>query len=307
MAKDYLNHDNPINLQIIAHVLSQLGSAANKMPKALTDGIFAVVVLINDYASQQVVNEIVETVKVQLQEHLDSFTANVETMRDAVEHVTGAAKNISRKMSDFSDGLQESTEQLTQAAQDITEKTADRIPDTTSNQPSKVSDITNLLKTCANVAKQQVPPMHKAIIARGNQSAKQILICKDLKSADNALDSLTEKELVAKANTTLDLMDTDSLEMPLGTAFVGAKKLRNGNILYQLGLTTSVGDPQVGCRYLVKNTRRSCTRGPRLRIRLFPWIIADPGIDFGFSKVPADTCGHLSVSNKTKNSAQKPV
>ena len=110
MAKDYLNSGNPINLQTIAHVLSQLGSAANKMPKALTDGIFAVVVLINDYAGQHLVNEIVETVKVQLQEHLDSFTANVETMQDAVEHVTGAAKDITRKMSDFSDGLQESTE-----------------------------------------------------------------------------------------------------------------------------------------------------------------------------------------------------
>ena len=33
----------------------------------------------------------------------------------------------------------------------------------------------------------------------------------------------------------------------------------------------------------------------RLQIRLFPRIIADPGIDFGFLKVPADTCRYLSV------------
>jgi hypothetical protein len=47
---------------------------------------------------------------------------------------------------------------------------------------------------------------------------------------------LAEKELAAKANTTLELMDTDSLEMPPGVAFIGAKKLRNGNVLYQLNM-----------------------------------------------------------------------
>ena len=36
-SKDYLTDGNPITLQVLAHVLSQLGSAANKMPKALTD------------------------------------------------------------------------------------------------------------------------------------------------------------------------------------------------------------------------------------------------------------------------------
>ena len=38
---------------------------------------------------------------------------------------------------------------------------------------------------------------------------------------------------------------------------------------------------------------------PRLRIRLFPRIIADPGIDFGFLKVPADTCQLVEIRIKT--------
>jgi hypothetical protein len=54
-SKDYLTHGNPVTLQVLAHVLSQLRSAASKMPKALVDGISAVVVLINDYAAQGVV------------------------------------------------------------------------------------------------------------------------------------------------------------------------------------------------------------------------------------------------------------
>ena len=89
-------------------------------------------------------------------------------------------------------------------------------------------------KSYTNITKQHVPPAHEAIIARGDQTAKQILIQKDPKSADNPYSDLTEKELVTKANTTLELMDTDALEMPPGVAFVGAKKMRNGNILYQL-------------------------------------------------------------------------
>ena len=91
-AKEYLTPGNPITLHILAHVLSQLGSAASKMPKALTDGIKAVVILMNDYASQQIVNEIVTSVATHLKEHLDAFSSNVENMRDAVEHVTTISK-----------------------------------------------------------------------------------------------------------------------------------------------------------------------------------------------------------------------
>jgi hypothetical protein len=43
-----------------------------------------------------------------------------------------------------------------------------------------------------------VPLAHEAIIAKGDQNARQILIQKDPKSADNTLSDLTEKELVAK-------------------------------------------------------------------------------------------------------------
>ena len=54
--------------------------------------------------------------------------------------------------------------------------------------------------------------------------------------------------------------------------------------LPESGLTTSAGDPQVpGQKYLQ-------VLHLRLRISSFPWIMADPGIDFGFLRVLADTC-----------------
>lgn len=233
MAKDYITPGVPITLQTLAHALSQIASASNKTPntgtwKALTDSISAVAILIKDYATQQVINEIVTSVKAQLQEHLESFTNNVETMRDAVEHVTGAAKEITGKMNDFNEGFHESAEQLVQATQELTEKTTDTTKGTTNK------NLVQCLETYASATKQHVPPAHEAIVAKGYQSAKQIIIRKDPKSTDNALDSLSELELVAKANTAIGLMGTDNFEMPPDTAFVGAKKLRNGNVMYLL-------------------------------------------------------------------------
>ena len=234
-SKEYLTAGNPITLQVLAHVLSQLGSVASKMPKAFMDAITAVVVLVNDYTAQQVINDIVAPVTTQLQEHMDSFTSNVENMRDTVEHVTIAAKNITSKLSEFNDGFQESAEHLVQATQELTDKTrtAEKTV-TANNQANNAHSIDHYLKTYANATKQHVPTSHEAIIAKGEQMAKQILIQKDPKSKDNTLGNLMEKELVAKANTTLELMDTEPLEMPPGVAFVGAKKMRNRNILYQL-------------------------------------------------------------------------
>jgi hypothetical protein len=158
---------------------------------------------------------------------METFTANVETMRDAVEHVTAAAKEITGKMDDFKDGFQETAEQLTQATQDFTEKTTESLATTTPHH-------THQFTTYASVAQQQIPTAHASAITRGDITDKQILIQKDKEATDNALEPLSEKDLVVKANTTLDLMGMEADDKPPGTAFVGAKKLRNGNVLYQL-------------------------------------------------------------------------
>ena len=141
------------------------------MPKAFTDGITAVVVLMNDYAAQQVVNDIVVAITTHLQEHLDVLSSNVDTMRDAVEHVTTAAKDITGRLTEFNDGVQESAEQ--QATQELTDKTTEKASAPNNNQVNKEHGIEHYLKSYANATKQHVPPAHEAII--GEQIAKQIL------------------------------------------------------------------------------------------------------------------------------------
>lgn len=222
--KEYLTPDKPADLQTLSHVLLQFSSATTaRIPKLVTDGIRAVAFLIADAGAQQMATEITEIVKTQLQEHMETFTSEVETMRDAIEHVKEAAKDITGKMDDFNNEIQETTDQLTQVTQELTEKTSETIQ-TPIQKPM----------TYASITQQYIPPVHETAISRGETSDKQLIIQKDPNATDNALNNLTEKDLVAKANTALDLMGTDASNKPSDTNFVGAKKLRNGNVIYQL-------------------------------------------------------------------------
>ena len=228
--KEYIVPGKPVDLQTLAHILLQFGHSAAKMSKPLMEGIRSVAFLIADAAAQNMADDITTMVKEQLQEHMETFNMNVETMRDAVEHVTEAAKKITGKMEEFNDGFQETAEQLAQATQELTEKTTEKTAEQ-ENRPSTYA--------AAAAVQYQPHPIHEEIITRGQTADKQILIQKDKNTTENALDSLMEKDLVAKVNTALDLMGIEGLDKPRHTTFIGAKKLRNGNILYQMNTKES--------------------------------------------------------------------
>jgi hypothetical protein len=227
--KEYLLPGKPADLLTLSHILLQLGTAVVRMLKVLTDRIRAVAILMADAAAQHKADEITTIVKIQLQEHMEIFATNIETMRDAAEHVTGAAREITGKMEEINDEFQEKTNQLEQAMQEITEWNTNR-----TNAPTTTPDRTYQPMTYANAIQQHVPPAHESVVARGKLTVKQIMIQKDPNITNNVLESLTEKDLVAKANTTLDLMGVEAADKLRGTMFVGAKKLKNGNVLYQL-------------------------------------------------------------------------
>ena len=91
--------------------------------------------------------------------------------------------------------------------------------------------------TYAAVAQAATNSEHADIIARGLNADKKLLIFTDktLPNADHT--DLTEKDLVTKANMALELMDntpTNKLEI---VSFITTKKLRNGNVLFQLNST----------------------------------------------------------------------
>jgi hypothetical protein len=234
--KEYLVPCKPVNLQTLSHILLQFGNTAIKMPKTLTDGIRAVAILIANAGAQQMAEEITTAVKIQLQEQMETFNTHVENMRDAVEHVMEAAKEITERMDEFKEEFQESTEEILQVTQDLAEKTADNVTEGQGTPTQRTQQPTYTMIT----QQQTIPAAHITVITRGETSNKQILIQKDPNATDNVLDSLMEKDLVAKANTTLDLMGIEAEDRPTNTTFIGAKKLRNRSVLYQLNTKEAV-------------------------------------------------------------------
>jgi soluble cytochrome b562 len=214
---------------MLAHVLLQLG-ITKKLPKPVTDGIRAIAFLIEDTHSQQIAGMIVEGIKLQLGEQMEGFNSDMEAMRDAVEHVTDTAKMITRQMDEFKDGFQEMAEQLVQATQELTEKTVET---TDMTAPT----LAQVPITYTAVAQQYKKNTHTEVIARGAAANKQILIQRNRNNTgntDDTLPDLTEKELVTKVNTALDLMGWEGLDKPQHTTFLAARKLCNGDILYQV-------------------------------------------------------------------------
>lgn len=225
---DYIPQGASVNPQTLAHVLLQL-SVSNKIPKTMMDVIRAVAFLMEETYEQQLAKGIVDIVKEKLEEQLGNYASNVETMRDAVEHVTGAAKVITGKLEEFTDGFQASTDQLAQATYELTEKTTD-----TANKIPATTTPVQQHNTYASILQQRPDSEQAEIVARTETVDKQILIQKDKNATDNSLFDLSEKDLVAKANTALDLMGWKGSDKPHNTAFVAARKLRSGGILYNM-------------------------------------------------------------------------
>jgi len=184
MIKEYIVPGKPVDLQTLAHILLQFGHSAAKMSKPLMEGIRSVDLLIANAAAQNMANDITTMVKEQLQEHIEDFNMNMETMRDAVEHVTKAAKKITGKMDKLNDGFQDTAEQIAQVTQELMEKNCRK--DHRTRKP------TINIHSCSPY---QPHPIHEEIITRGQTADKQILIQKDKNTTENALDQPNRKKI----------------------------------------------------------------------------------------------------------------
>ena len=203
MAGDYITLGSLIDLRILSHILLQFG-VSNKLPRSVTEGIRAVTFLMEDTHTQQIMDSMAERVKSLLSNHMESFGVNIDNIRETVGHVTNATKAITTKMDEITDGFHEITDHLVQATQKLMEKTTEA-----NSRVSSIAAATPI--TYAAVVHQQTHPDCAALIAKGNTTDRQILIQKDCDATDNALENLTEKDLVMKANTALELMGWEGL------------------------------------------------------------------------------------------------
>lgn len=193
------------------------------------DRIRAVVFLMKEAYAQQLAEDITNIIKEKLEEQLEAYTSNIEIMRNTVEHIMGATKIIMGKLEEFTDGLQASTDQLAQAMHELMEK----MTDAANQNPTPTPPMQNH-NTYATILQQQPNSDQAEIVARTETTNKQLLIQKDKNSTDNSLNDLSEKDLVVKANTALDLMGWKGSDKLHNTAFVVARKLRSGCILFHM-------------------------------------------------------------------------
>ena len=236
--KEFLAPGTQTDLVTLAHILFQLSVPTARTPKPVTDGVRAVAFLVADAAAQQMANEIVLMVKTQLQDHLGDFNNSVETMRDAVEHVSGATTELTDKIDEFNnnfhdvaDQLTETTLELSQSVQDLAKK-----PQTHTKEAQKHNDYSTptVPTTYASVTRASISPEHVDVVARSNIADKQLLVLADKNSPSSPPSDLTEKDLVTKANLALELMDDLPNNKPNTVTFITTKKLRNDNVLFQL-------------------------------------------------------------------------
>lgn len=94
------------------------------------------------------------------------------------------------------------------------------------------------IPTYATVTQAHTPPKHSEVLAKAQGRERQVLVDWEERAGDEATNSMTEKELVKKANTTIELMGIEAEDRPnQGEMFVGAQRLQKGGILYLMAST----------------------------------------------------------------------
>jgi hypothetical protein len=145
----------------------------------------------------------------------------MESITTSTEDVRKAADRLYRTGEDTRDEILKSVESLNTLA--------DRSdPNPLQPQPS------NQPLSYAAAASRQLPLSHPSTLARSRVRECQVLIDKNPNSEAYQLADLNERELVAKANEAMELMCKESPDEGEGAKAIGAKKLRNGGIVFEL-------------------------------------------------------------------------
>ena len=141
---------------------------------------------------------------------------------------------ILNKLDNTSDNLQTAT----QTAREVTGEVNKAVEKATACKENEAYNAAANGGTYTAALKGNVPLLHPSNLAKANARNCQILIDKDPHVEQNNLDTLTEWELVAKANeaikqlgTTLDIKDY---------TFMGVKKLANGGVVFDMNTPNAV-------------------------------------------------------------------
>jgi hypothetical protein len=225
----YVASEDELTWAKLVTIVLQISQNSGKIHKHASEGMRAVALMMDHMQAAEVAERVTGKVADKLQPMIETLTNLTEAAGKAVEDLRAAAESSTRTMDVFREEAQTIKEAISGAAEELGEVNRNRREDTDQNDTGRTQNQPAM--TYATVTKVQVTPQHEEVIARTHSREKQVLI-EDM-GEGGATGDMTERELVAKANMTVELLGVQAADRPAGeNLFVGAKKLMRGGILY---------------------------------------------------------------------------
>ena len=216
-ARNLAIEDEVFTTGSLACALLQLveGNAGDSM-ETLISGTRAVALCLDALAMENLAETVANAI-------MNAITPVIADVQEIIGNITqGAATEISKAVEEKIVG--EAKEMLKGEIAQLRE--APRTVDWQANRPSYASIIAGA--TSAGMERE-----HQATMAKGTLQRRQILL-DGIEGVKTAANSLTERELVEKANLVLEGMGIMASDKPMGMKFVTAKKLRNGGVVLEM-------------------------------------------------------------------------
>lgn len=214
-------------------------SQTSALSKVVVDGLRASALILESINKDKAASQVAETIAELLQPTTEQLTTTLTDLQITTDSLRSSAVSITRTVDEFSENTASSLQYLTDAAGDVN-TAAEEIQEAIKAKPQGPNPTptppTNSLSYATAVATgAHLTPAHVSTLARGDARSHQVLVDKAPGATSNGLENLTEKELVEKARIATDqLAQTDEhLNTPI--QFIGARKLRNGGVIYEMG------------------------------------------------------------------------
>jgi hypothetical protein len=224
----YVANGDQLTWSKLATIVLQLSQGNDKLQKHTTEGMRAVALVMDDMQAEEVTERVTGKVMKKLSPLMDTLTELTKEAGKAAEGLRAAAESNTRTMDEFREETHTIRDIITGAAEELEEKVS-KIKEVNANQGDPGHDQQQPAMTYAAITRVQVAPQHDEVIARTHSREKQVLI----DDTGSTTENMTERELVAKANMTIELMVTQAADKPEGEKlFLSAKRLARGGVLY---------------------------------------------------------------------------
>jgi hypothetical protein len=202
----YLTKGDKIRTATLTTILKQLASYSGKAPKTLTDGIKAIVILLEGKLTDMIVEETTRKI-------MQAITPTVEKLMQEIDRMNTVTEELQAKVSTLEEARNDDPPQ-----------------NPTNGEPNPTAP---RRMTYATVTQVHVPPQHAAVMARSQGHERQVLIKGNQGHKANGLRELNERQLIEKANLVVELMGEAVVDKPQeGNIFLGTQKLPRGGVLY---------------------------------------------------------------------------